>query len=153
MTTIKNETLIAIFIPVLSLNIILKMTKLIDNDTAKKVIAKISFNITKNTIPITNRTLDAMAKTFNIRGLICVHPLLYLTFITNMIHDKLLQCRYKLYNPLRYYLPFTNLISQPKKLKKAMKRSIIIDFSIAPFTLFAVSLVSRHTFKHIKHIS
>ena len=35
MTTIKNDTLIAIFIPVLSRNSTLNITKLIANDTVK----------------------------------------------------------------------------------------------------------------------
>ena len=78
--TTRKEILITNFIPVLSLNIILKMTKLIDNDTAKNVIASISFIIIKNTIPITNKTLDEIAITFNICGLICLHPLLYIRF-------------------------------------------------------------------------
>jgi len=70
MTTIKNDTLIAIFIPVLSRNSTLNITKLIANDTAKNVIANINFNMIKKMIPITNKTLDTIAIAFNILGLI-----------------------------------------------------------------------------------
>ena len=70
MTTIKNDTLIAIFIPVLSRNSTLNITKLIANDTVKNVMANINFNIIKKMIPITNKTLDTIAIAFNILGLI-----------------------------------------------------------------------------------
>ena len=59
-TTIKNDTLIAIFIPVRSLNMTLNITKLIAKDTAKKAIASMSLSIIKNTIPITNKTLKLL---------------------------------------------------------------------------------------------
>ncbi len=74
-TTIKNDTLIAIFIPVRSLNMTLNITKLIAKDTAKKAIASMSLSIIKNTIPITNKTLEVIAMAFNILGLIRLHSL------------------------------------------------------------------------------
>lgn len=73
MTTIKNDTLIAIFIPVRSLNMTLNMTRLIAKDTAKNAIASISFSIIRNTIPITNKTLEVIAMDFKILGLIRLH--------------------------------------------------------------------------------
>ena len=73
MTTIKNDTLIAIFIPVRSLNMTLNMTRLIAKDTAKNAIASISFSIIRSTIPITNKTLEVIAMAFKILGLIRLH--------------------------------------------------------------------------------
>ncbi len=56
--TIKKEALTITFIVVLSLNIILKTTRLIDNETAKKVIANTNFIINRQTKPMTNNVLE-----------------------------------------------------------------------------------------------
>ena len=70
-----NETLIAIFIPFLSLNNVLKIVKLIANDNTNIVMAIGMFIITKKIIPITRKTLEMIAIIFIMFGLIAF-PLL-----------------------------------------------------------------------------
>jgi len=59
------------------------MTRLIVNDTTKNAIANMSFSIIKQMIPITNSTLDVIARAFNTLGLICVTPSMIFNNITN----------------------------------------------------------------------
>ncbi len=77
-----KEALTITFIVVLSLNIILKTTRLIDNETAKKVIANTNFIINRQTKPMTNNVLEITADVFNILELICTHP-----FYLNNLHN------------------------------------------------------------------
>ena len=76
--TIANDTLITIFMPVRSLNIVLKITKLIAKEIANIMIAKIRLRKNKLIIPITKKTFEMSAMSLIIFGLIVAH-----SFLTN----------------------------------------------------------------------